>query len=111
MNLPFLTSNSIKELFDSIRNVGISAGVFYAGYTVKNIPAFKLESPNFAHFLGHTLVALSYFLLALCVLYCYGRLKDASGLHRTIVVALSFFFAATTCLIFLTLPMSHGVIY
>ncbi|MHC8286037.1 hypothetical protein ACYZUD_04250 [Pseudomonas sp. XS1P51] len=111
MNIPSLNSNTIKETFDSLRNVGISAAIFYAGYTVLKIPATKLENPTFAHTVGAGLVALSILLLALCVLYFYEKIKAAPNLNKAIAVSLSLVFSAIICMIFLTIPMSHGLIY
>lgn len=111
MNIKFLTPATIKEIFDSLRNVGISAAILYIGYTLKSIPAQELENPTITHTYGWILIISSFLLLALCVIYCYEKLKATPDLNKAIVISLSFFFAAITCLIFLATPMSHGATY
>ena len=104
----FFGSNAIKNIFDNIRNLGLSTAVLIAGNYLFVTISPDSNSPWIPLILGRTLIVCGFLLLALCVSHGYYLLKE-TGISAIVARLISFIYGLLAVVFFLTLLRSKGI--
>lgn len=105
----FFASDAVKNIFDNIRNLGLSAVVLTTGsYLVNTLSPDAVWKETISYF-GYTLIACGFLLLFICALHGYFLLKKTVlPLLASKLIVLIYFCLAI--LLFITMLRQKGII-